>query len=159
MLMKRSSAVTPAARLVLGLVVVLVACLIVVPLALMVLVGITNTEPGSGIGSFTLANFSIFLDASTYKLLWTTAIFALGSMAIAMPLGATLAWLVERTDVGLRTAAYLLIPVITAIPGVLYAIAWVLTLVPRVGAANVAWMGVFGGTKGPFDPYNLGSMI
>ena len=56
-------------------------------------------------------------------------------------LGATLAWIVERTDTPLRQYAFLISVISLGIPHVLYTIAWLLVL-GRRGPVNLFLMDV-----------------
>jgi iron(III) transport system permease protein len=109
---------------------------------------------------------------TTYTTLANTVVFALGATAVAVLFGASFAFLVERTDMPLKTLAYVAITSTLAMPGMLYAIAWVLLVSPRIGLFNLAllklfsqqdglltsWAGV-GFREAPIQPYGLGGMI
>jgi iron(III) transport system permease protein len=56
--------------------------------------------------------------------------------------------MVERTDMPLKSFAYAVVPLTIAMPGLLYAIAWVLLLSPRIGLFNLALLNVFGKDSG-----------
>lgn len=139
--------------------VALVAYLVLVPLVLMITASFSDLSPRGGLQSFTLDNYRAFLSADTYRLLGNTAMFTAGTLAIAIPVGTGLAWLVERTNVGLRTLAYVLIPIVSVIPGVMVGMAWALILGPRVGVANALVTSLFGGDDGPFNAYSMAGMV
>jgi iron(III) transport system permease protein len=116
---------------------------------------------GSGIpnqpGQLTLANYyALVSDASLYKVLGITFIFAGLTVAVAMPLGLVFAWLVERTDMPFKTAAVSLISLGILIPTFLKAMGWVLLLHPRIGVFNVLLMWLFD-LRTP--PLNIGSIF
>ena len=47
----------------------------------------------------TLVNYlRVLTEANTYQLLWTTALFTIGSTTIGMSIAVLFAWLIERTD-------------------------------------------------------------
>jgi iron(III) transport system permease protein len=83
----------------------------------------------------------------------TSFAFAAGSTALAVGAGTGLAFLVARTDLPLRRTllAAALIPLV--LPGVLYAIAWILLAGPRAGLVNEA-LG-----RGTVDVFGLTGMI
>ena len=56
--------------------------------------------------------------------------------------------MVERTDMPMKSFAYAVVPLTIAIPGLLYGIAWVLLLSPRIGLFNLALLGLFGTDSG-----------
>ncbi len=80
--------------------------------------------------------------------------FAIGSTLLAVALGSALAFLIVRTDVGLKPlgAAASVVPLI--IPGILYTIAWIMLASPRSGALA----SVLPGSVAP-DIFGLGGMI
>jgi len=135
--------------------------LILVPLLLLLLNSfrtISIGEIGFGWSGLTLDNFArAYGDPRTYRMLWDSFTFAAGSMFVASLFGATIAFLVERTNVPLRDAAYglMLIPLI--MPSVLKGIAWILLLSPRIGLLNHLALAL--GASAPlFNPYNIYSM-
>ena len=78
--------------------------------------------------------------------------FAAGSSAIAIVGGAGLAFLVVRTDLPFRRVAFGLALVPLIVPGILYAVAWILLASPRSGAlADVL--------PGEPDIFGMGGMI
>lgn len=97
-------------------------------------------------------------------LLVRTTVVVMTSAALALVIGATLAWLLERTDarMGVVGDALPLLPFL--LPPVAGAVGWVLLLSPRAGLLN-AWMrdvlGWFGVelTEGPLDIYTWYGLI
>src|SRR5258705_11958058 len=76
----------------------LLAWLVLVPLAVLVVSAFKPTgllrDPG-----FTLTHVvETYSDPQFWSLVWVTLQFAAGSAPVALVLGGTLAWLVERTD-------------------------------------------------------------
>jgi iron(III) transport system permease protein len=65
--------------------------------------------------------------------------FAFSSALLAIALGASTAWLAERTQLPLRRALSLAMLMPLFIPGVLYSFAWVLLGSPRIGLLNQAF--------------------
>lgn len=139
--------------------VILVAYLILVPLGVLVWYSFTDAPPGRG-GSFTLENYiKTYSNPETYSWLLNSLIFSVGTCAVAFSVGFLFAWLVERTDVPLRSLFSTIIFVPIIMPGVLFAIAWQLLLSPRIGAFNRLFMTLFGLEQPPFDVYTLPAMI
>ena len=85
---------------------------------------------------------------TTWSVMANTAIFALGSTTLAMIIGVFFAFMVERTDMPMKNFAYAVVPLTIAMPGLLYAIAWVLLLSPRIGLFNLALLSLFGKDSG-----------
>jgi iron(III) transport system permease protein len=154
------------------LLVLLIANLVLAPLAMVVLSAV-NLGPAAGEAS---ASLSFFVQAWTSTSTWTvmsnTAVFALGSTCLAVTIGVFFAFMVERTDMPMKSFAYAIVPLTIAMPGLLYSIAWVLLLSPRIGLFNLALLGLFGRDNGlltswagvgfsgvPIQAYSLGGMI
>jgi iron(III) transport system permease protein len=138
----------------------LVAYITVVPLAVMIWFSIRTNGPAEVGGTFTLNNYiEAYLNPTTYLLLGNTFLFAGGSTILGMVLGVGFAWIVERTNVPGRTLAYVMVPLSAATPGVLFGIAWVLLLSPRIGVYNLPFTQWLGWETAPFQPYSLLGMI
>jgi iron(III) transport system permease protein len=133
--------------------------LVAVPLIFLVLASLRPTgfplDPG-----FTLANYAaVYFSAGFARLLADTLVFAIGAVAIALTLGAALAFLVERTDLPAAGAVRALIILPMATPPLLLAIGWAMLLSPRAGALNIAAREWFGATAPVFNAYSLGAMV
>jgi iron(III) transport system permease protein len=79
--------------------------------------------------------------------------FAGGSTALAVCVGTLLAFFVMRTDLPARRLLFVAALAPLALPGVLYAIAWIFLASPRSGVLNV----VLG--EGTFNIFSLGGMV
>jgi iron(III) transport system permease protein len=102
----------------------------------------------------------VFLSTGTYAVLLTTLVYTAGSLLISFGLSITLAWLVERTDMPLRSLIFVMVVAALGLPGVIAGIAWVLLLSPRAGLINQFLRDTIGleGT-GPLDIYTLPGLI
>lgn len=138
------------------------AFLVLVPILLLVWNSFRTVsigELGLGLSGLTLDNYArAYSDPGTYIMLKNSFVFAFGSMVVAFLFGGTLAFLVERTDMPLRNAAYGLMLVPLIMPSVLKGIAWILLLSPRIGVLNAIWK-TLGFGDPIFDPYNLLGMV
>lgn len=113
-----------------------------------------------GPGAFTLANFvDAYRDLDIVKLFGNSLIYALGSAISSFAIGATVAFLVERTDTPLRGAFHMLAIVSFALPGLLTAMAWTLIASPNIGWANTMLQNTFALSSPPFNIYSMGGMI
>jgi iron(III) transport system permease protein len=154
------------------LLVVLIANMVLAPLAMVVItalnLGPTARTPGLSLDFFEQA----WTSPTTWSILANTAIFALGSTLLAMVIGVFFAFTVERTDMPMKNFAYAVVPLTIAMPGLLYGIAWVLLLSPRIGLFNLALLGLFGKDSGlltgwahvgfngpPIQAYSMPGMI
>jgi iron(III) transport system permease protein len=110
---------------------------------------------------WTLANFGeIVLSSSTYRVLLTTLGFAAGSLVLSFTLAIGLAWLVERTDLPLRNAFFVIVVASLGMPQVIFAIAWALLLNPTNGILNIALRALLGiDGRGPFNSYSIPGLI
>lgn len=109
-------------------VIVVVAYLGVVPFVY--LIGRTFIDE-SGI---TLSNISRALThPRLLDAVWNTFIFGAGTAVVAVVGGTFLAYLVARTDIGMKPLLYAIGVVPLVIPGLLYTIAWIMLAGPRAG--------------------------
>src|SRR5207253_1396255 len=71
---------------------------------------------------FSLVNYvRVFGDPATYGMLWNTAVFTAGSVALGLSISFAFAWLVERTNLPGRNLVFALILTPLALPGMLSA--------------------------------------
>jgi iron(III) transport system permease protein len=139
--------------------VALLVYLVAVPVAIMVWGSFRDGRPGLA-GAYTLANYGrAFSDPLFAGTLANTAIFTLGATAIAMALGAILAWLTQRTDMPLKGLVYTAMAMLIIAPGILTSIAWVMLLSPEAGLLNGALRLLLGPEAPRIHPFNLGGMI
>jgi iron(III) transport system permease protein len=82
-------------------------------------------------------------------------VYALGAAALAFVIGTAMAWVVERSDVPLRSLWYGLALVPLIIPGIIHTIAWLFLASPEIGWLN-APLKAFGMS---FSIYSLPGMI
>jgi iron(III) transport system permease protein len=146
-----------------GFTVAVVSYLVLVPLFMLLYASIKSTEDKLPFESTvtTLANYvAVLTSPATLPIFLNTFMFAVGSLAIGLPLAIVLAWLLERTALPRRAwfANLILLPM--TIPSLLSAIAWIQLLDPRNGLINVVLRGALGITSdiGPFDIYTLYGM-
>jgi iron(III) transport system permease protein len=138
---------------------VLLVWLVLVPL---VVLAVSAFKPTGLLGDdgFTFEHVTgTYADPQYWRLLATTLQFAVGAAAVALLLGGTLAWLVERTDLPAPALVRVLVILPMATPPFLLAICWIVLISPRTGAINALLMGAFGLTTPPLDIYSLGGMI
>src|SRR5579859_3912099 len=127
---------------------VLIANMVLAPLAMVVTTAF-NLGPTARSPEFSLDFFrQAWTSPTTWTVLGNTAVFALVSTLLAMTIGVFFAFMVERTDMPMKNFAYAVVPLTIAMPGLLYGIAWVLLLSPRIGLFNLALLGLFGKDTG-----------
>jgi iron(III) transport system permease protein len=154
------------------LVFLLVINLVLLPVLMLALSSV-NLGPIAKEGGATLAFFvQGWTSPTTYLTIINTLIFGLGAALLALLLGAFFAFMVERTDMPLKSFVYVAITLTIAMPEMLYGIAWVLLLSPKIGLFNLLIMGLFGAESGfftrwagvglsgpPIQPYTMAGMI
>jgi iron(III) transport system permease protein len=138
---------------------VVIAYIVIGPLIFLG-VGSLSTELGNGaVGNLTFHNYvQAYGDTRVLTLLFNSLAFAGGSAILSLIIGTTLAWITERTDTPLRSAflSMSLIPLI--MPGVLFAIGWILLIGPRAGIISGWWKSLTG-LGFPIDVFSLPGMI
>lgn len=125
-----------------------VAIFVIPPLALLILSSfrkISLGELGFNFTHLTLHNYAeAYSNPKAFAMLLNSFWFATGSMATAMILGGSLAFLSERTDMRGRELIPLLVMVPLVMPSVVKGIAWIFLLSPRIGLVNQPWIALFG---------------
>ena len=111
---------------------------------------------------WTLSNFAaVYLSPRLYSnIIPATAIFVAGSVSLTFFVAFTLAWLVERTDLPLRTTVFTCVLFPLLVPTVVLGLAWTFLLGPRAGLINVAIRAMFGWQgEGPIQLFSMGGLI
>ncbi len=120
-------------------------------------------HPGWEIGdevAFTYSSYvKVFGDAKFIEMFWNTAIFGVGATILAVGLGSFFAWLVERTNMPFRNVTYALLFAPVAIPGLVFAISYILMLSPDIGVLNKLLMDLFGLEEAPLNIYSMTGLI
>jgi len=144
----------------LSLVIVLVLALLVLPpLAVLLQVSLTETNVDGSAGAATMRHYAQLLaDPVLYRSAVNSLLFAAGATAVSLGFGAVLAWIVERTNAPLKALAYLTTIVSLGTPYILYVTAW-LYLLGRAGPFNDGWRTLTGSAGQLIDVYSLGGMI
>jgi iron(III) transport system permease protein len=156
---RRAPRVGPARVLPVVLTGALLCWLVLVPLAVLVVSAFKPSgllrDPG-----FTLAHVvETYSSPLFWRLVADTLQFAVGSTVVALVLGGTLAWLVERTDLPAPALVRALVILPMATPPFLLAISWIILLSPRTGVINALLVNAFGLEAPPFNIYSLGGMV
>lgn len=138
--------------------VVIIGCLVLPPFFTLVRNSLFELTPNGSTGAFTLDNFARLAESG--KVLRSTVnsfVFALLSTLLAILLGGTLAWIVERTNAPFRDLAYLMTVVSLSIPGVIYVPAWLFFLGPT-GPLNDVYR-TLGGSGVLFNVNSMAGMV
>lgn len=153
-----------APNLLFGAIVLVLLWLILVPLGQLILNSFRTGHPAVPT-PFTLQNYIVgFANPLTYQMIWNTLYFASAGTILTVSLAVLFAWLIERTDMPWRNLAWSLLLVPLAMPGFLFAMAWIFLLDNRIGIVNIwlrallAWFG-WDLDTGPINIYSMGGMI
>ena len=104
--------------------------LIAVPLILLLLFSFREGSPWQP-GSFTVQHYiDAYASSQTYTMLLNTVVLALASTVISLSIAVFFAFLTERTDMPFRNAAWGLMLIPMAVPGLLFGVSWSFLLSP-----------------------------
>jgi iron(III) transport system permease protein len=144
--------------LVVGMVLVLLV-LMVPPTIYLVRSSLHETNFDGSFGDLTLRYYGELVENDRFlTLVLNSAMYALGSAALALLLGGAQAWIVERPDTPFRASMVIVALVSLGIPSVLYPISFLL-LLGRTGPLNQVLMWLTGSTDPVFNVYSMGGMI
>lgn len=117
------------------------------------------TDRGLQAGTFTIKHFINIIDSlgDVRTLLANSMIFSIGSAAIALVYGTSLAWLAERSDAPFRKLAYVSAYVSFAIPGIIKVVGWIMLLGPKAGMLNALGVALTG--QAFFNIFSLSGMV
>jgi iron(III) transport system permease protein len=112
--------------------------LICVPLGIMLWASLNPSWIFEGKLDITLANYvDLLSEPVLFQSLLNTFVYGLIASVLGVVFGATFAWLLERTDLPFKGPIFLLLLVPSAIPGLIYAISFVLLFDTHIGAVNI----------------------
>ena len=141
------------------LLLLLVAFLVLTPLALMILNSFQLTRPGEavvyGLDGWTKA----FTSPGILGAIVNTFTLAITRQAIALVIGAFLAWLIARTDIPMKGTLEFLFWLSFFLPALPETMGWILLLDPKYGLLN-QWLlalGLF--SEPPFNIYSFWGII
>jgi iron(III) transport system permease protein len=106
--------------------------------------------------AFSLDNYTeVFGSEQFWTVVLNTVEVGLGTVAITIFFGIPLAWLLNRTDIPMRSVFITMLAVTVIMPGLVKAMGWIMLLSPRVGLLNRLLMGIFQLREAPFDINSL----
>ncbi|MDF2114907.1 iron ABC transporter permease [Roseiarcaceae bacterium H3SJ34-1] len=140
------------------LAIAMLACVAVVCLAILALLGVilwlslVEGSPGIETYSYSLKNFGeMITDHRIAGVLVDTLWFSVVSLVVAMAFGLPAAWLAERTNIRGKTLLYTMMTIGMIIPGFAAAMGWLFLMHPRIGLLNVLATRTFGFEQAPFN--------
>ena len=146
--------------IVIGACVALVVYLALVPLGFLAWHSIRAPDANGAAGGFTLGNFrAAYASPDTPRLFGNSLHFAVGASLLSFVMGTLLAWIHARTRAPLRRLFFALSLVPLIVPGVLFAIAWILLGSPKIGLVNLALQRLFATDAVFVNVYSLAGMV
>ncbi|TIR98476.1 MAG: iron ABC transporter permease, partial [Mesorhizobium sp.] len=128
----------------------LLALAVLAPVGLIVYQSFLSAPFFSARARFGFAAYAyVFTDRSFYKALGTTALFAFGMVAIAVPLGGLLSFLITRTDIKFKRLLEILVLVPMFISSIVLAFGYTVSVGPT-GFLSLAVRDIIG-----FVPWNI----
>jgi iron(III) transport system permease protein len=132
----------------------------VIPLAFLLWQSFRTPQTAAVDAVFTLGNYTTaYGSTDTLSLFLTSIQFASGTAVFAFAVGATLAWMNERTNTPFKTVFFALSLIPLVIPSILFTVAWILLASPQIGIVNLVIQGWLGLEEPLFDVYTLPGMI
>ncbi len=131
-----------APRLWIALLLVILAFLVLYPVAMLTYGALTNEDPitGSGQGTLSLSNFlAVIGDPAVRNATWNSLVICTGGTAIAVVVGLLFAWITVRTNTPMRRFIEIAGMLPLFVPPLVAAFAWGLLGSPRTGLINVAF--------------------
>jgi iron(III) transport system permease protein len=139
--------------------ILLLAVLVIPPLVILIYGSFTTQTAGVNDAALTLGNYAQILENNRLLSGFSNSlIVATFSTLLALVVGGSMAWLVERTNAPFKTLAYITSVVSLGTPYVVYAVSWIF-LLGRVGPANDLYRMLSGSQDVLFNIHTIGGMI
>ena len=136
--------------------IVVLAALVLPPFVFLLKASVVDAQRG---GEWSLANFEAVLGSRRFLVTSANSlVFAAGSAVVALGIGWTTAWIVERTNTPLKPLAYLTAIISLGTPYILYVTAWLL-LFGKAGPINQLYRTVTGTSDVLINVYSMPGMI
>ena len=136
--------------------IIVLAALVLPPFVFLLKASVVDVQRG---GEWSLANFEAVLGSRRFLAISANSlVFAAGSAVLALTIGWTTAWIVERTNTPLKPLAYLTAIISLGTPYILYVTAWLL-LFGKAGPVNQLYRSVTGTSDLLIDVYSMSGMI
>lgn len=133
--------------------------LVAVPLLFLIYGSFSTGMPGRP-GIFSVGKYAeVLTDSRSYRLMWCSFVYAAGSSLISFVIGASIGWLIQRTDLPAKGLFTFLALFPLFMPTVLISVGWILLLDANVGLINRILQSIFGLAGAPFDVFSLTGII
>ena len=145
---------------VIGICVALTLYLAVIPLGFLLWQSFFTPQTAEKAAQFTFQNYiDAYVSSETWALFRNSLEFAVGTSCFSFVVGATLAWMNERTNTPFKRLFYGLSIIPLIIPSVLFTVAWILLASPKIGILNLVLKDFLGLEHHVFDIYTVWGMI
>src|SRR6218665_416261 len=135
-----------------------VLAILVLPPAVM-LIQTSLSDYTNPAGGYTFAYFvHLVVDPSLYRSGFNSIVFAALATCLSLVLGASIAWIVERTNAPFKSLALATTVVSLGTPAILYVSAWVF-LLGRAGPINATWRALTGSKDVLVNIYSIPGMV
>ncbi len=136
--------------------IVVLAALVLPPFVFLLKASVVDAQRG---GEWSLANFEAVLGSRRFLVTSANSlVFAAGSAVLALGIGWTTAWIVERTNTPLKPLAYFTAIISLGTPYILYVTAWLL-LFGKAGPINQLYRTLTGTSDVLINVYSMFGMI
>lgn len=136
--------------------IVVLAALVLPPFVFLLKASVADAQRG---GEWSLVNFESVLGSRRFLITSANSlVFAAGSAVVALAIGWTTAWIVERTNTPLRPLAYLTAIISLGTPYILYVTAWLL-LFGKAGPVNQLYRSLTGNSDVLINVYSMPGMV
>jgi iron(III) transport system permease protein len=136
--------------------IVVLAALVLPPFVFLLKASVVDAQRG---GEWSLVNFESVLGSRRFLITSANSlVVAAGSAVVALAIGWTTAWIVERTNTPLRPLAYLTPIISLGTPYILYVTAWLL-LFGKAGPVNQLYRSLTGASDVLINVYSMPGMI
>lgn len=137
----------------------LLAVLVLYPFVVLLTASVFTGQPGR-LGSFTLANYAVWLGSWDFlPIILNSIIFSAARLAIGLAFALLFAWAVARTDVPFAGLMAWMIPIPFFIPDLLTGFGWLMLGNPQNGIINQIAKQVFGIQGNVINLYGWGGLI
>lgn len=134
----------------------MLAALVLPPFVFLLKASVADAQRG---GEWSLVNFESVLGSRRFLITSANSlVFAAGSAVVALAIGWTTAWIVERTNTPLRPLAYLTAIISLGTPYILYVTAWLL-LFGKAGPVNQLYRSLTGTSDVLINVYSMPGMV
>ena len=131
-----------------------------IPLGFLLWQSFFTPQTATKAAQFTWGNYiTAYTSSDTARLFWNSVRFAVGTASLAFFIGATLAWINERTNTPFKSLFFALSLIPLVIPGILFTVAWILLGSPKIGIINLVLISLFNLDGPVFNIYSMWGMI